>query len=65
MHALERDHHVLGYRYDSEPQRTAFDVPQPIRDTLTKKHIVPNFPLLKTIDALTRKKNDRKKAKKY
>jgi len=55
------DHHVLGYTYDSEPQQLAFEVPQPMHATLTTKHIVSKFPLMKEINALTRKKKNRRK----
>jgi len=58
------DHRILGYRYDSEPQQKTFPVPQPKHQTMTKKHTVPNFPLIKDIDALTRKKRKSKNGNK-
>lgn len=54
-------HHVLGYTYDSDPPEIAFQVPQPMHKTLATKHILPNFPLMKEINALTRNKRKRGK----
>jgi len=57
-------HHVLGYSYDSDPPETTLPVPPPMppmAKTLATKHIFPNFPLMKDINALTRNKRKRRK----